>query len=88
MMNLRVVMVEGTDIHYLFSDDGGCTIVGPVSQTKEAGYLDDMSESEKAELDDSKWLVIDMVDMWQADSLEDATRRIEADCTDYQDRRC
>lgn len=75
---LRVEMIEGTDIRQLVSDDGGYVTIGPVAQMRAAGYLDDLGEDEAVELDDNKWLVIDMVDMYQVDSLEEAMQRIKS----------
>lgn len=84
VMGLRVEMIEGTDIRQLVSNDGGYTTIGPIAQMRAAGYLDGLDEDEAAELDDSKWLVIDMVDMYQVDSLEEAMQRIKSETQTFK----
>jgi len=60
----------------LESEDGGYTVIGPLAQMVEAGYLD---EADTSSLDENKLVVIDMVDMYQVSDMEEALRILEAE---------
>ena len=75
-MKLHMKKIENTNIITLESEDGGSTMIGPVAQLIEAGCFD---EDEVESLDVTKWAVIDMVEVYQVDSLEEALEGIEAE---------
>lgn len=73
---LRYTKDEEREILYIESDDGGITTVGRVPDLVSCGALE---VTDEAAADQSKWAVIDMVDIYTVDSLEEALARVEAE---------